>query len=518
MSNTDVSFYISQKFENRIKVPPYKEIIPVLENSLTKLCERKGLIINTDEKKILTDGCSIEYRLYYSSVVKRYILSFTPKNVWEYAKKSELETAFTKTMNFVDSLKDLVTLMGIHFQRYDSKKVKSINIADWGFSLLNDTKLRTLSNINYGSMTDLASEVYASNQKKIDLQLLIVDGSSKIKDLIKADQLKNKVKAMFKNPPEVINVSDNLLEVISQRHDRDNLFLLYIGEEADVEKNYKSFKNYLLPHGIPSQFMSISRLDNKLKYGLINLIFEVIKKSSIEPIQLDPRTEIDVDGFLCLSDISSASGKYFGVSIEFTGGNVITDDYLEMYTDISYESKYQKINFGEGQLSKLASKLSALSTLNGKKIDLFLTKKWRSKDVSYFLERLEELNIHIRKCMYISQKTNRFLFREFYYNNNKLIHPYIIIDDALGSIQTNTEIKNYGTMYPIHVEMMNAWDYNLTEADMIRILWLVKKRIYRLKSFFGLKLPENIALFSDVQGLQIGSITGVLKIKVNHLL
>lgn len=518
MSNQSTSFYMSQKFQSSIKVPPYKEIIPVLEKSLTTLCESKGMIINVEDKEITSNGCSIEYRLYYSSVVKRYILSFTPKNIWKYAKKSELETAFVKTMDFVNSLNKEVSLMGINFQRYEPSAIETINIADWGFSLLNDTKLRTLSNINYSSMSELASEVYASNQEKIDLQLLIVDGSSQIRDIIKAGQLKKKVKAMFKKTPEVVGVSDNLLELISQRQDRDNLFLLYIGEESDVEKNYKSFKNYLLSHGIPSQFMSINMLDNKLKCGLINLIFEVIKKSSIEPIQLDPRTEIDVDGFLCLSDISSTNGKYFGVSIEFTGGNVITDDYLEMYTDINYESKYQKINFGEGQLSKLASKLSALSTLNGKKIDLFLTKKWSGKDVSYFLERLKELNIHIRKCMYVSQKTNRFLFDKFYLEENRLNHPYIIIDGALGSIQTNTEIKNYGTMYPIHIEMMNAWDHDLTEKDMIRILWLVKKRIYRLKNFFGLKLPENIALFSDVQGLQIESITGVLKIKVNHLL
>jgi hypothetical protein len=40
---------------------------------------------------------------------------------------------------------------------------------------------------------------------------------------------------------------------------------------------------------------------------------------------------------------------------------------------------------------------------------------------------------------------------------------------------------------------------SLEESDLKKILWLVKKRIYRIQEFGVLKIPEPINIFKNVQ-------------------
>ena len=80
-------------------------------------------------------------------------------------------------------------------------------------------------------------------------------------------------------------------------------------------------------------------------------------------------------------------------------------------------------------------------------------------------------------------------------------------------------IQLYGTMFPIYIELLNPWtNEKLTEEDLKVILWLVKKRIYRIANFYNLKIPELLALFDQVKGLHLKEIQGRLKISLHTLI
>lgn len=98
-------------------------------------------------------------------------------------------------------------------------------------------------------------------------------------------------------------------------------------------------------------------------------------------------------------------------------------------------------------------------------------------------------------------------------------HPYIIWDEKAASLQTNSRIQLYGTMFPLYIELLNPWtDEKLTEEDLKMILWLVKKRIYRIANFYSLKIPELLALFDQVRSLKIQEIPGKMKISLHTLI
>jgi hypothetical protein len=271
----------------------------------------------------------------------------------------------------------------------------------------------------------------------------------------------------------------------------------------------------------------VDRFDNKLTWGSENLLFELLKKSKGEDsICLDmPEGGVTesaslLDGFLSLSDLGEAEGeKFFGISVALKGDGA-ADEYLEVYDDIDFSTDYDLIKFEEGSISKLSGKIDALSGLRGKKIDVFVTRRWNSHDVGYLCKLLERAGINVRKFLYISSKTNRFLFsclpdEETYLYN----HPYIIWDGIAASLQMNSRIQLYGTMFPVYVELLNPWvEEKLTSADLELILWLAKKRIYRIANFFCLRVPEVVNLFRQAKKLHVHSLCGKKRISVHSII
>ena len=157
--------------------------------------------------------------------------------------------------------------------------------------------------------------------------------------------------------------------------------------------------------------------------------------------------------------------------------------------------------------------------MSNKSIDIFLSRRWNTKDVGYFSSLLEERKIYPNKIYYYANKANRFIIEDLIDENNLFTHPFIIWDERAASIQTNSKLQLYGTMFPIYLEILNPWnEHIMTENDVANIIWLVKKRIYRLNNFYNLKAPEVISLFKDIQRLHIENITDKFKISVHNLL
>jgi len=133
-----------------------------------------------------------------------------------------------------------------------------------------------------------------------------------------------------------------------------------------------------------------------------------------------------------------------------------TDDSLEIYNDIDYESSTYDIKFNDENVLKLSDKILTLTNLKNAVVDVYVTKRWKLRNVGQLIKHLDEKGITIRRFLYISNKTNRFVF-DTMMNEIEHLHfnPYIIWDSKTASIQCNTKLHLYSTMFPIYVELLN---------------------------------------------------------------
>ena len=516
-NNVVKTIYQSSKFESKEKVIPFSELLPSINLWLKSFCSSNSIVYNSEENTIIFNKTHIVFNLYYSSSVRRYFLSFIPKNVWTYSSKKILEPAFLNTIKFFVLLNSQIRIMNIDFAKCEQSNI--IDISSWKYRTVFDHQLKSLSELDNNEIKRILNGVFEKSHKIINQQLLVINATSMFdKHLTKS--LGKQIRPLFKLEPEIIKYDSSIsIEMTDQRIDKNNLFVLFIGNQNLFDSCYLKFKQYFISNSIPSQFISIEKLQTTLSFGLSNFVFEILKKSlNQDSILLEP-PHSDVDGYLCLSDVGTVDNqKLFGVSFSFTGrGN--TDDFVEIYNDIQYQTKYERIYFGEGQLQSLARKIEILSSLSNKKIDIFLSRRWNTKDVGYFASLLEERKIFPNKIYYYANKANRFIIEDLIDENNLFTHPFIIWDQRAASIQTNSKLQLYGTMFPIYLEILNPWnEHIMTENDVANIIWLVKKRIYRLNNFYNLKAPEVISLFKDIQKLHLENITDKFKISVHNLL
>ncbi|MHA1410685.1 MAG: hypothetical protein ACTSQY_10340, partial [Candidatus Odinarchaeia archaeon] len=137
------------------------------------------------------------------------------------------------------------------------------------------------------------------------------------------------------------------------------------------------------------------------------------------------------------------------------------------------------------------------------------------------IKNLLENDIKVRRFIYISKKTNRFLFSNTIIEDDEslFINPFIIWEGKVASIQTNSKIQLYGTMFPLHIELLNPiTSGKLSKKDLEIIVWLVKKRIYRIMNFFNLKVPEIIWLFDQIKIMELTNISHMMRINTHHII
>lgn len=499
---------------------PYTDMYDLVIDYFQNYCIIHGLEHDFESKIITYNNTKIKYGLFYSPQNERYFLNFIPENVWEWSTKKVLMPAMSAILDFFKSLPTRLVFKQVHFSTSEPTGV--IDISDWNFFTEPDLGYNKIKDIqNLFTIRKLGSGILNHYKNKIDRNLIVINATgrgykSKVDDLI------SKISPLFKGTFHYYEYKNNTIENILMRSDLDNLFILLFRNGKDFDdEDYRYCKKYFINYDVPSQVINIKNYNAISNWGYENLIFEILKKNlKTNIISLDTLPYGDIDGFLCLSDIYSQKekSKLFGISISYSGRNT-TDDFLEIYNDIEYESSRTNIEFEDENINKLCNKIQALTNLKNAVVDVFVTKRWRLKNVGQLTHYLMENGIKVRRFLYISSKTNRFVF-DTLMNENENLHknPYIIWDGKTASIQCNTKLQLYGTMFPLFIELLNPVKTgDLCEEDLKLILWLVKKRIYRIMNFYSLKTPEILSMFNQVQSLQLENVNK-LRLNINSLL
>ena len=336
-------------------------------------------------------------------------------------------------------------------------------------------------------------------------------------------------------------------ELIEKRPDKDGIVIFFIASKSKIKSAYKNLKIYFDTKGIPTQFIFVETiLDKVIKYPGVraNFLLEIATKAARKekPIQLEPPLGYaeGIGGILCISDVKDAKRlgveKLFGAL--FINIKGLHGERVHIYNDIKYEvdENDDLLKISKDDALLLSEKAGTLIGVPGK-IDILLTREWKRDSLHALINGLQENhNIQVKNVYYVSTKVARFI-DEYTLNNpvkefnihykihpdhrlwiSSYSHPFIRIGSKSAIIKPATMLRIYPTLFGVYVRLV--WPYNkkLKREDLFKILWLIKKRTYRVQEFFTLKVPEPVTIFRNIRKMYLGKIEGTVEIPLNLMI
>ena len=133
---------------------------------------------------------------------------------------------------------------------------------------------------------------------------------------------------------------------------------------------------------------------------------------------------------------------------------------------------------------------------------------------------LLESKVETEKVYYISSRTSRFVDEYLQESSNyrSCCYPYKILGKRIAFLKTCTEIRIYPNLFSLYIELMWPKNAQITQGDLEKILWLAKKRIYRIQEFHILKNAEPVWIFRNLRKMYLGEIRERLTIPLRLLI
>ena len=194
------------------------------------------------------------------------------------------------------------------------------------------------------------------------------------------------------------------------------------------------------------------------------------------------------------------------------------EEEVQIYEDIDFIADYHTIKIPDEKIDILAQRISKLI---GEKMemDILITKEWSTERLKKLITKLREYEIEVKKVYYISPRTSRFTDSFIISESvNKTKHPYHIVGDKVAFLRTSTGLRMYANLSHLYIKLMWPEDAKIEESDLMKVLWLVKKRIYRLQEWDVLKIPEPMHIFGNIKNMYLGEFKETLTLPLRLLI
>ncbi|MCF2143340.1 MAG: hypothetical protein K9W42_06525 [Candidatus Heimdallarchaeota archaeon] len=287
------------------------------------------------------------------------------------------------------------------------------------------------------------------------------------------------------------------IEFFETLHNKEDSILIFIENEKSIEW-YNENRHLFYSNKIPTQLIKRETFLEKSKFPGVraNLLLELLTKMNKQPLVLKIPEDINTaDGFLCLTDLEGAKEKLFGALVTYLRG-IERNGKIQIYRDIDYNvnQRRDRINFpGKEKIDLLAEKISILAEAD-LSLDILITKEWKNEDLKRLISKLKNNNITIKKVYYISTKRSRFVDNSIGIIS-RTTNPYIIVNEKIAFLRSTTEIRIYANIPQVYIELKWPLKEAIQENDLKKILWLIKKRLYRIQEFGVLNTPEPLFIF-----------------------
>lgn len=493
--------------------------------TLAKLADEQGLTTLPNYKSIVYDSTQVGFRIRDLKDDNLLLLTFFPygkdSNKWFGSRNKK---ASEDTVKFCGLIGDNFTIncsdKTFKFKRKHIEENENIDISDWEvkFPQKNPAEKSLLSDFQSNHYNKIFNSVPSDNKFYIFTESFI-ENKPPATDIINSLKKCLGVYGKIEGPISMANAKE-FAHTVS---DKDTSSFIFVESDHLIKKWKDILKNYFDTHHIPSQYISDKTISEKLGRwpGVkANLLLEIMAKRGRNVINLKPKESfMSTEGFLCLSDIESTRKKLFGVLFEYTTEQTETEETVQIYDDIEFESGIYSLKISKSDHIRLL--VERISKLINKElcIDLILTKEWRESDLTQFIQLLSEKGIKINRAYHISSKTARFtdsFITSYDIKKNK--HLYTFVGDKVAFLRTSTEIRIYPSLSQLFINLYWPREGKIELLDLEKILWLVKKRIYRLQEFHVLKIPEPMYIFRILGDLYIPKVDHILTLPLRLLI
>jgi hypothetical protein len=370
---------------------------------------------------------------------------------------------------------------------------KYVDIGNWTVNLVED------KSIKYSDFTDNSNDIIAEMKKK-KLNFRLINLSTR--DFSKNSQI---LKSEFSKLGTVLDsIFDasyaTKISQINQDSDVMNIIL------SETNQSYFDSKEFFLGKGLPFQHIkNISKFSNNdLLRNMI--LLEIIKKMYEQELYLKPdvfRTE-PVAGFIYLDDtvykniVTGDFSNFLNISYIFTDSKDYTSEKIFSYSNsvIPFYSSKSFIEIKNTEtLANIISEDAEIGIDKGKRYDIIVTKMMKAKNVSQIVSSLSTKNIIVNKVIFVSNNTSRFADN---FTNlagyEKWKHPYKILADNIAVVKLATKSFLLPQMFSSLIRILYPLDAKISSEDVKKVIWLNKKRLYRIYSLPNMTLLEPVVV------------------------
>jgi hypothetical protein len=507
---------VPQRLETRNAVWEYLKKLPKAEKTIQFLEE---------EQLIYYKKTTIQFRVLDAPSCKLYLLSFSPtgedRHKWG---KTACEAAAENTLSFCDEIGPKINIqlaeIDLAFKQAHFSTDETIDISNWEISCpyrKPPTKENLVDFLAKSGSTRYESvfQCIPGGNSFYVFTDTYLDGSAPFPQLKKAIIEYGQVLG----PKSMITVKE-----FAENFNKEKSAFIFLESARLLETWYREYKIFFDSNRIPTQYLNDTTISQKItRFAGVraNLILEMLTKMDMQPIILQAPEEIFVnDGFLCLSDLVQTPKRLFGALFTYSKQGLRIKGEVQIYDDIEFETPTTySIEIPQEKINLLAQKICSLIGRR-LKIDIILTKTWKKQNIEWLTDALRRNGIETEKVYYLSGRTCRFVddYLQDSSNYRSFSHPYFILNGKIATLKTATETRIYPNLFSLYAELVWPDDAMLTQGDLEKILWLIKKRIYRIQEFHVLKRTEPAYIFGNLRKMYLGEIKERLKIPLRLLI
>ena len=506
-------------------IPPRTEVRKALWEQFRQFAGSREFPIIEEQQEISYNDIQISFRINDVAVDKIYILSFYPtgRDIAKWGKKCI--DAASSVVEFCNLLGSEITIPinSLIFNRVWLSSEDSIDISDWEVicPLLHPATKSALGDFLRKTGQTRFENIFLLVPKNNDFYIFT---KTFFKGIEPFPQLRNSLSSFgtVNGPRSIVSVKEFCERLTAPI--KEKALFVFLEDKRSLERWYEIHKIFFDSNRVPTQYIDEQTVRTKLTKlpGVrANLILEMLTKMDKPPIMLQAPEGIFInDAFLCLSDIVSTRQRLFGALFTYSKQGLGLKEEVQIYDDISFETptKYS-LEMKDENVDLLAEKIQRLIG-RSLKIDIILTKRWKEENIDKLIELLLENKIETEKVYYISSMTSRFVddYLKEKINEKSCCHPYKVLGKRIAFLKTCTEIRIYPNLFSLYIELMYPKDAQITQGDLEKILWLVKKRIYRIQEFYILKNAEPVYIFRNLRKMYLGEIKERLTIPLRLLI
>ena len=518
MSDDFATLYISEDLEPNFRINR-QDIIIEVSNYIKSL----GISLKTNEFQDNTGRTHKES--YFDSSVNKDIRWRIVLNVEKWIDKVKLFISFRpefkdrgqlnylnkeNVMNFAKSDIDFIkTKIGatisisaigktIKFFAFSYGSENKIDISTWGVNF----NQMLIYYENFPGNINVILENIEQN-KPFSFRVIDLTRNQQNKNVV-INSIISKLENYGKNLNQNLNIYNytNSVQLSNREEDIVNIILI----DKEDQQAYPDSKEFFLNQRLPFQHININGNLKDKKMALNMAVMEIYKKTHTHDLYLMPDHFIyeKIAGFIYIdsdavsNNLNGKNHNLFTISYTMSQNVDYTEEIVVSVDNLDIRSEKDYLNIIDVDMASEYIRNNNKIFINDRKdpfyFNIIVTKELNLDNMNKLINALKNKGMIINRVYYLSNRKLRFADTFIYNNTRKFEIPYKIIGKNLAIIKVATKDLHFAQLFSTFVKILYPLDAEISEVDIKNIIWLSKKRLYRVYSVNNMTKIEPVAI------------------------